>query len=162
MELLGLAIVVVIVLLGIMLVLRFFFFNVQENPVAGPQDTQLGANFLDTLLETTMVCRDVPLSVLLKDCAEGGSMTCDAITSGTTTIGGGDSCQTANATIQYLLNSTLGKWGRKYEFFIQDSTPLAIIKASNPPQGCEAGYQPITRPRPIGQSTITLVLKLCQ
>ncbi len=157
----------VIVLMGILLALRFFFFNVQENPVQNARDVQLGANLLDTMLETTMVCKGVPLSVMLKDCATGASFQCDEIEVtkagvATIVIPAGDSCAYANATIGYMLNSTLNTWGRKYVFEIEEKINDQKIEFKNPPGGCTAGFQKITRPRPIGGQTLTLVLKLCQ
>ena len=106
MELLGLAIIMVIVMIGIILALQFFFLRVPNDPTQAARDKQLGANLLDSMLETTSNCRDVPLLTLLQDCARGGGIS-DCSADQTTGVGGGTSCEHAHATIAYMLNQTL-------------------------------------------------------
>jgi len=167
MEMLGLAIIMVIVLLGIMFALRFFFFAPQDNPTQDARDVQLGANLLDTMMETTMTCRGVPLVTLLQDCANGGPISCDDITitdaGGTTVkvIEGGTNCEHAQNVLNYFFSKTLDSWQRKYEFSVEGPGPVANIAANN--GHCDSGSQLITRPRPIGGGqTMTINLRLCK
>ena len=161
MEMLGLAIIMVIVLLGILIALRFFFLVTPVDPTKNARDVQLGANLIDTMLETTMGCNDVKLSVLLRDCNQGGAITCRGFSP---TDGDMTSCVYATEAVTYLLNSTLGTWKRDYEFEIEGTSNPGLlgVKSSSLTTGCTGSFQKITRPRPIGGSTITLVLKLCQ
>jgi len=165
MEMLGLAIIVVIILFGLMLALRFFYFRQETNPAQAALDVQLGANLLDTMLEMTTGCKNVPLITLLQECARGSGLACQNVPdlSGKIVVKGGTACDHATSTIQYVLNQTLDTWGRKYEFGIVGPAPLSSIKMKQPKEGCPEGSQAITRPRPIGPGvTATFTLKLCQ
>lgn len=167
MEMLGLAIVIVIILMGILLAMRFFFLVPQEDPTQAARDVQLGANLLDTMMETTMVCRGVPLVTLVQDCFSGGPIACDEVkdASNTVSIAGGSNCEHAHSVMAYMFNSTLVAWNRGFEFSIEprrttaDGDELFVFKNI----GCAGSYQTITRPRPIGNGQmITLTLRLCQ
>jgi hypothetical protein len=165
MELLGIAIIMVIVIMGILLALRFFYLQPEENPAAAARDTLLGANLLDTMLETTTPCRDLQLVTLLQECGRGSGLVCGDATApdGSVMVKAGSACDYAMGTIAFLLNQTLGTWQRHYEFAIDGPGAIGKRAINSPAEGCMGSSQAITRPRPIGPGEVmTVSLRLCQ
>ena len=109
MEMLGLAMIVLLIAGGILIAYRFKV--IQPKSSAGwYSDTELASGLLKTLDNTYVPECMETMSELFIDCyakhavqcSEGGDMT--------------DSCQAANKVTKIVLDSTLGKWGRKYHF----------------------------------------------
>ena len=169
MELLVLAIIMVIVVLGLMLALRFFFLVPPENPVQLARDTHLGANLLDSMFETKTTCSNRRLIELVTDCATGGGSSCAAVDVGDAQTGlhiiEGDSCLHATRIVEYMFERTLKLQGREYVFTIEGPGSVGDIQASNPPgaTACAGSAHLTPRVKPIGnQQTLTFKLLLCE
>lgn len=165
MELLGIAIIMVIVIMGILLAVRFFYLKPETNPALAARDTLLGANLLDTMLETTTPCRDLQVVTLLQECGRGSGVVCgDAVApNGAVVVKAGTACDYAMNTMAYMLNQTLGTWQRQYEFSIDGPGAIGKRSVKNPAEGCPGSSQAINRPRPIGPGQVmTVSLRLCQ
>lgn len=126
MEIMGLALVVILMSLGILFVIRFVALKPKSEIRESYTQTQTAQNILTSLLKTTTQCRaNIPYTIsdLLKSCARGQSLTCDD---------GNDSCSYVNNTIKYILNRTLEEWSRKYALNISSaSRNVTYIKHGN-------------------------------
>ena len=150
---------------GILLALRFFYLKPEANPTAAARDTLVGANLLDTMLETTTPCRDLQIVTLLQECGRGSGLVCGDATApdGSVVVRAGSACDYAMDTMKHLLNQTLGTWQRNYEFGIEGPGAIGTRSIKSPPEGCSGSSQAITRPRPIGPGEVmTITLRLCQ
>lgn len=118
MELLGLAIVIVLILVASIFVVRFGF----KKPTEFRKDflsSEMASNMLNTFLKTNAAsCSQLTMTELLQDCgqATGGSILCDD---------GKYSCKYVNATAQEIFDKTFKKWNVNYYF-------LAYTDKGNP------------------------------
>ena len=122
MELLGMAIVIVLVTIGILFILKF-------NVLKGPSETKKHYTYSE-LSSTTLSamilansgeeCNNINIRDLLIDCTEyfesNGSITCRD---------GNQSCVYVKKAIMSIFNNTLNKWNRNYKF--NTSTPIGTI-----------------------------------
>ena len=105
-EMIGLAIVVMLVVLGMFIAIRFKMIEQPTDTQKEYSQTQLASNFLNTLILTNIPdCGDRLMRELLIDCADTRAINCPD---------GKDSCTKANETIDKILSQTLIKWQKKY------------------------------------------------
>ena len=127
MEILGLAIVVVLILVAATFVVRFLLLKQPADYRKGFVSKQLSSNTISALLKTTTECSNLDMTELLRDCAQSRSITCD---------NGKDSCGFAEGTAKYIFSKTLDTWGRSYEFKAYTNDPTQpILKLGNPCKG---------------------------
>ena len=105
MEIMGLAIIIILVALAMLFVVQFVILKPQPDIKKAFTHKELAVNTVNTLLATTTECRDLSLSQLLKDCAEGGVIQC---------TGGSLSCEYARSIIEEILTDTLDVWNKDY------------------------------------------------
>ena len=170
MELMGLAIIVLLLTLGILFALYFVLSAPPSKGTAGIQDTIMAANFLNTLSRTTTDCFDRDIKELLQDCARGGTINCAGSTYKGEALPPGDTCERAANLIQLLLTDTFDAMGKTYIFKGQGTTALDTMKFSSTGQ-CPQGQQPPcdcpgektskTDPIPVGGFEIALTLDIC-
>jgi hypothetical protein len=103
-ELIGLAIVVMLVVLGMFIVIRLQMFRQPTTVQTTYSQTQLASNFLNTLLLTNTDCGDRLVRELLIDCADLRAIRCNGETS----------CQRAETILDQILSQTLDKWNKRY------------------------------------------------
>ena len=109
-EIIGLAIIVILVILGMTFVIKFLM---DKPPVETKKEftqAELASNMLDAFLETTARennCK-FTMSQLLQNCGQGGGITCN----------NKDSCEYARDAVNEIFEEkTLGKvWNIPYEF----------------------------------------------
>jgi len=109
MEILGLAIVVVLIALAMLFAVQFFVLKPVSEPAKPVKQSFLAANFLNSCLGTSTKCFDRRIKELLQDCALGGSLNCP---------GNINSCLYARQEIEKMLDSSLGLWKKEYFFKI--------------------------------------------
>ena len=110
MEIMGLAIIVVIIIFGILLSL-IFFKPADSSLKTDVTDSTLASNMLSMILKTTLDCKDLELESLLQDCAEGASNKeyCN--------VNDRDPCAKVEGIIRDdLLKKTLDVWKKQYTF----------------------------------------------
>jgi len=108
MELLGLAIIIILVSLGMLFVVRFALMSPVDDIKKEYTYTEMASNELNAILKsTTMDCKGTDLTELLQDCAISENIMCE---------NGERSCKYANDTIYYILNATLTQWKKTYAF----------------------------------------------
>lgn len=161
-EILGLAIVVILVVIATVLVVRFGFKNTEDlrsDFVASEE----ASNMLNTFLRTTSSgCSGLTMTELLQDCAQSRGIVCD---------NNQDSCAFAQSAAESILSATIGAEKKKYEFYacgnfnVKEikclSTPLA--RAANPdvPVPCPSQRKLKIFPIPINSGTIYIKLEIC-
>ena len=124
MEIMGLAIVIILIVLGMLLVIRFVVLKPQKDVKGDYTQTRIAANTMSALLNKDLYtdCNGESLATLIKDCAVQKTIYC-----------GETSCDFMNKTIENYFNAKRG-------FFeilplnafaltnIDDSNGLIIIK----------------------------------
>jgi len=70
MEIMGLAIVVVLLVLGMLFAIKFVLFQPQQTYRKEYTETQLAANMLNTMLNTNTNCNDLSIGELLQDASK--------------------------------------------------------------------------------------------
>lgn len=108
MEILGIAVVILIILVGAMLFFVLMVPSSSRSVVVDVARTEIGANTLNTLLKTTTPCKKLTISELISDCIDGASIDCLAQ----------NSCEYLQGQVSIILQETLNKWNIDYQFDI--------------------------------------------
>jgi hypothetical protein len=120
-EIMGLAIIVVIIAFAILLSLRFLKPSETTDLKKDITDSTLASNMLNVILKTTLKCKDIDLKSLLQDCAEGvkNKEYCAP--------GDNDPCGKVKGIINdSILRKTLDVWKKDYTF------KATVVGASEP------------------------------
>ena len=133
MEIMGLMIVVILLIVGVLLAVKFVVLKKPSTVQQTFSRTQMASNLgLALMSSTTEQCRGTAIKNLLIDCAEwpesGGTITCDdpAYTK---------ACIYVNKTIEDILNQTLVQWNVPYIVTAGTSKTDLIINFRN--KGCD-------------------------
>jgi hypothetical protein len=112
-EILGLALVIVLISLGLLFVVQFLVNKQPEENRADYLDSQLAHHFLSAALVTQSDgCRGKLLRDVAIACADGDYLRCDADES---------ACIYLNATLALLLDRSLVAWNRDFELWVNVS-----------------------------------------
>ena len=152
-EILGLAIVVVIVLLGAFFVLNFLVFKEPSLYRKSFVSSELASSMLNVFLKTNAKeCLRKPISELIGDCIQGSSICC----SGCDTSSEIDSCKFVESFANDIFAETLDKWNYKYEFLVYDAISSPKIKI-----GEECIGEEKCKPYPLPYRSGVVSVKLC-
>lgn len=110
MEILGLAIVVVLISLALLFAVQFFLLKPSSETTKPVKESFLASNFLNSCLGASTVCYSRNIKELLQDCAIGGVLSCP---------GDINSCLYAKQEIKKMLDSSFGLWKRDYFFSVK-------------------------------------------
>ena len=159
MEILGLAIVVVIILMATIFVVRFVVLKTPTDYREGFVYSEEANNFVSVFLKTNADgCKQLTMTELLQDCAQSESLCClncdDADTS--THV---SSCRFVNLTAAEVFENTLKKWSAKYEFLTYRKNDKPFIKLGEQCKGEKRSSRPW--PIPIKADTIYVKLDIC-
>ncbi len=150
MEILGLAIVFVLILVATLFVVKFLALNKPTDYRTGFVASELASNMLNTFLKTTASdCSKLDMTTLIRDCAVSKGIVCS---------NGQDSCAYAEETARTIFSQTLEEWNYEYEFeaYIDSTSPFIII--GDKCQGeARAKFFPIS----IGTVSLQTKLELC-
>ena len=150
MEILGLAIIVVIVLMATLFVVRFVVLRSPIDYRKGFVSSELASNMLNTLLKTSAQdCKQLTMSELIQDCAQETGLECD---------NGQDSCKFVSSTANWIFGTTLDKWNYKYEFLAYRENDKPFIKLGNQ---CQSEKRSKLYPIPIRAATVYVKLDIC-
>jgi len=154
MEILGLAIVVVLILVATTFVVRFLMLKVPTEYRKGFISEELAKNMVNSLLKTTASqCSKASMSELLKDCAqvgEGSWIICDNHQY---------SCKYFNETAKYIFGKTLVKWNMNYQFLAYVDINKPLINLGKRCVGEKTSSNPW--PIPINFGTMYVKLDIC-
>ncbi len=149
MEIMGLAIIFILVIFGVLFAVRFVITKPQSDVRKEYQQSILAAAMLSGIRGTTSDCKGVTVEQLLQDCAAEKKLSCPPNL---------DSCQKAKNVIEILLRETLYEWKKAYNFSISGPSVSAITFANG---DCSGEKEVKTHPVPTRAGTITLKLELC-
>lgn len=162
MEILGLAIVVILILVATLFIVRFLVIKKPSEVRKGFISTEIASNMLNTFLNTNADdCNQMTMTELLQDCARapdaGGVVQCSDTQK---------SCSFVRSKAISIFEQTLDTWNIKYIFLAYLNPSQQLFQASNLPD-TTACIEKKSRlfPMPVDPtSTITMYVKLdiCQ
>ncbi|MBW2968929.1 hypothetical protein KY304_00450 [Candidatus Woesearchaeota archaeon] len=109
MEILGLAIVVVLISLALLFAVQFFLLKPVSDEVKPAKESVVAANFLSSCLGTTTFCHGRTVKELLQDCALSGALSCP---------GDINSCLYVKQEIEKMLDASLDVWKKECFFSV--------------------------------------------
>ncbi len=104
MEIVGLALIVVLIGLVLLFAVQYAF-KKQPQTIQKAKEKTTADNFISSMLKTNTLCLKRTIGELIQDCALARSTDCG---------NGQDSCAYSKTTIQFLLENTLKKWNKQY------------------------------------------------
>lgn len=155
MEIAGLAVVVIILIIGMLFAIRFMFNNEQTGPKAS--DRQLGNAFVHTVLSDSLYvpsCKQgIELKELIEDCPAPQDRA-NICQDGTTKY-----CNKAQEEVGRLLDQ-LKERGVSYDFTVQDSNENNLINIEN---SCQAKQTKTltSYTLPTDYGSIFVLMKIC-
>ncbi|PIN78573.1 hypothetical protein COV14_02925 [Candidatus Woesearchaeota archaeon CG10_big_fil_rev_8_21_14_0_10_33_12] len=106
-EIVGLVIIVLLITIGFLFVVKFVIMKEEPDTKKSFVYSELASNTLNVLLKTTTDCEGSDVTELFQDCAAlHPRIFC----------GGVNSCDKVNEVVEYILNKSLKKWNKQYEF----------------------------------------------
>lgn len=156
MEMMGIAIIVVIISLVMIFVVNYMSHRKPTEYRKEYASAELTTNIVKTLLSTTAAdCRALTFNELFQDCVESGGVIgrikCDDDIT--------DSCTYVKDKTNRILNQTLGKWDITHEFIVtlSDQEKIKINECPGKPTSRK------TKPYPIQTNlgTMNLLLYIC-
>lgn len=115
MEILGLVIIILLLTLGLLFVIRFVYLGDDTNIRAKHAESQLAANLLNSMLQTTAVeCQNRQIRELFSDCGATNSIICRQDQDGLPER----SCKFLETEVEMILDAVLDNddWTRIYYF----------------------------------------------
>ena len=150
MEIMGLALVLVLIVLGMLFALRFF---VNREPVdykARFTQKQLAQNTVTAFLNTnTSDCYGMSVTELLQDCRQSQSVTCGE---------GSGSCEYVEDVAAIILYNTFEQWNLKYGLLVYKDAENPVIELG---PGCSGELEPGWGYTPTTTGTIFTRLDVC-
>ncbi|MBI4153359.1 hypothetical protein HY497_02450 [Candidatus Woesearchaeota archaeon] len=107
-EIMGLAVIVVLISLGFFLIVQFMITSSGEPANDQFARQTLAQNTINAMMLTTTTCHNLDLTKLIQDCASVQDVRCNGLTS----------CAFVEDVADELLSKTLKAWGNDYEFTI--------------------------------------------
>jgi hypothetical protein len=151
MEIMGLAIIVILVALGLMFAVQWMLQQPSTKQVQRAEEATLAANFLNTMLGTTTECNKRTMRELLMDCA---------LTQGATKCGGASACEYAEGILAQLFRDTFEEWSLRYYFTMQGASSVAEMEFGEP---CAGELEEKVHPLPVKPGfEILLSLEICR
>ncbi len=172
-EILGLAIVVMLLSFGLLLVFMFVLQGEDEEPIQKSfRESQLASNIVSSILRTDSGCARTDMTELLQDCATTKSIWCSTkkpdgsgfiFSSYFSSSDVVDSCKFASAALKYLFNSTVEEWKQDYIFKLYlDPTYPAISLPISAGSGCPGDQEIHEQPLPASSGqTIYVSFAIC-
>jgi len=152
MEIMGLAIVVVLIVLGMLFAVRFFINKEPAEFKSRFTHKQLAQNIVTAFLNTkTESCHGMSITELLQDCGQSTSVICEDGTTG--------SCEYVENVAGSILSQTLVQWNLNYYFkvyFSDGNTNLFELGSS-----CTGESEPGWGYTPASTRTIYTRLDVC-
>jgi hypothetical protein len=150
MEILGLAIVVVLVLVGLVFAVRFIILK-DDTSFRDPfLSSEIASNTINTFLKTnSRDCNDLTMTELLQNCAQRTGIVCN---------NGESTCKYVNSTAFLILGQTLEEWNYEYEFLAYENANPPIIELGN---ACPGQKRSKLFPIPIKSGTMFVKLDIC-
>ena len=153
MEIIGLAIVIIIILIGMAIAVRFMVFKKPENTRAGFVSAELASNTINTFLETTAAdCLKSKMKDLIQDCADGTERICG---------NGQGACDFVRSAADEIFTKTFRKWKTNYKFLVYTDPNLPFVNLES---GCTASQEKVSETFfvPVTAATVSVRLDICK
>ena len=151
MEILGLAVVVLLLLIGAVFVVNLVGTKAPADYRKGFVSSQTASNMLSSFLKTVSDgCSQLTMTELLQDCAQSQSVMCDDSEY---------SCSFVNSTARHIFSQTLDKWKYKYEFLAYREGGPALIRLG---ESCKGEKIPKEFIVPLSSDSVHVRLDICQ
>lgn len=154
MEIMGLAIVIVLVILGMLFVVKFVMNREPPKFRAEFTQTQLASNMLNTFLKSNSKdCSDMSITELLQSCAQT-EILCD---------NNQLSCAYVETAAGYVFSKTLEEWNLKYHFlvYIPNQNSIINLGTADLTTGCPGEKKSKIYPIPTTVNTLYTRLDIC-
>ena len=154
-EMLGLAIVVILIAVGMLLFIRFSLLSPKEDLKKTFVATETAYNILGSALDTsTPDCKpNTDLTSLLADCAVFESIICND---------GKGSCELSEMVLDTILNETLISWGNmSFNLNIYPTGGGSIMNFINGPCDDQSIGEKKRSPIPLNPGVLNVELKIC-
>lgn len=150
MEIMGLAIIFVLVILGVLFAIRFVLKKPDTTLREGYIESRLAYNMVNGIRGVTTGCKQATIERLVQDCAASMLIKCP---------GGMNSCDYAAQEIDLILNETLEQWGKNYELAFTGHPRVMGLVFSN--TQCRGELEAESQPIATKSGTIIMKLALC-
>ena len=150
MEILGLAIVVVIMLVAMIFVVRFLVIQPKAEYRKPFLTSEMASNMLNSFLKTAaQQCSQLTMTELLVDCAQPKSIVCS---------NGQDSCSYVQSTAGTIFERTLKEWRVNYGFLAYTNRDDPLVQLGS---GCSGERRSKLFAVPTSTSPVYVYLELC-
>lgn len=150
MEILGLAIVVVIIVVAMVFVVRFMLIQPQSDYRKPFVNSEMASNMLNSFLKTAASqCSQLTMTELLEDCAQSKSIACS---------NSQDSCAYVDSTARAIFEKTLEEWNLGYGFLAYTDKDKPLIQLGS---GCSGERRSKLFAIPTSTATVYVYLELC-
>jgi len=117
-EILGLAMIVILVILGFAFALQFALREPDRSAIGVITDRQLAATTISTMLNTNIACGPFTLQEILLDCAVNNNRGYCSSNPSVFNASLRNACDEAQNLTETILGTTVGTWGRGYYFSV--------------------------------------------
>jgi len=154
MELMGMAIVLMLVALAAFFAIRMVITEKPSTAASDYNSIQLATNFLNALLETYVPDCQSSVKELMIGCVNGDSISC------TGTLSTKDTCGAANKVVSDISANSLTAWGKTYELKYEGAGPVTLTGINT---GCSASSNRKARLffLPTSKGTLSVRLDIC-
>ncbi len=156
-EIFGLVVIVILLAIGLLFAV-IILTKTPTREVQRVKESVQAANFLNTIMGTTSQgCSKRSARELLQNCALATSDWIGA----TQCENGQNTCELLQSMTSRMLNQTLGKWGKNYEFYMNGTEAVEQIKIES--GLCEGEREGTTRQEKIRSGLdVEVTLHICQ
>lgn len=152
MEIIGLVIIIILLTLGLLLVVRFVVLKPESTIRRTQTESQMAANFLNTLLQTSTGCSKQQVRSLIQNCATRNDAGCLGL----------DACTYVNRTIALILAQTFDDWGKSYNLTISGTDTNFVGGLTFSRGDCSGEREAKFSPIQAGGRTLIADLYLCR
>ena len=129
-EIIGLALIVILVVFGFILAARFMLTDRPDDSKTNFVNKELASNTLNVILRTNTLCKGATVTDLYQDCVTSQRIKCGENNNV-------PSCDFVNDVVDKILSNTLSQWNRQYLFNVYlgdslDENNLIFSKGSCP------------------------------
>ena len=147
-EIMGLAIIVVLISMGIIFTLVFVFGGEEDTTKDIYQRSQLSSNLLNSMTSTSTACKGATMKELIQDCVTKRRLKCD----------NKNSCSYMEDAVEIIFVNTLDKWKYSYIFTMKHGDRQLIKRTSGQCDEYESSFHYI----PTSAGNVELKLSICK
>jgi len=149
-EIMGLAIVVILIIMGMTFVIRFMITKEPIDYKKSFTQAEIASNMINTFLKSTSAdCNELSMTELLQDCGQSRSIFCE---------NGLNSCDYVENTAAFIFGATVESWNLDYEFKVyqDEQNPIFTLGFA-----CLGSKQSKLFPIPTSSRTIFAKMDVC-